>query len=142
MNNPSIICRKLQVAAINSAVEIDLTGQVCADSFGAKVISGVGVQMNFMRGAALSGNSKPIIALPNQTKHGHPRFVAQLKPGAGVVTTRLHVQFVATEYGVDQLYGKTLSERDQSLIAIAHPSDRERLLQSFFKNFSNKNYQS
>ncbi len=135
VNNPNIICRNPQVAAINSAVEIDLTGQVCADSIGAKIISGVGGQMDFMRGAALSERGKPIIALPSQTKHGLPRIVAQLKPGAGVVTTRSHVHYVVTEYGVAQLYGKTLSERAQSLIAVAHPNDRDSLSRSFFEIF-------
>ncbi len=135
VNNPNIICRNPKVTAVNSAVEIDLTGQVCADSVGAKIISGVGGQMDFMRGAALSENGKPIIALPSQTKHGQPRIVAQLKPGAGVVTTRSHVHFVVTEYGVAQLNGKTLSERAQSLIAIAHPNDRDDLTRSFFEIF-------
>ncbi len=135
VNNPNVICRNPKVAAVNSAVEIDFTGQVCADSIGAKIISGVGGQMDFMRGATLSEGGKPIIALPSRTKDGRPRIVAQLKPGAGVVTTRSHVHYVVTEYGVAQLNGKTLSERVKSMIAIAHPNDREHLSRSFFEIF-------
>ncbi len=135
VNNPNVICRNPKVAAINSAVEIDFTGQVCADSIGAKIISGVGGQMDFMRGATLSEGGKPIIALPSRTKDGQPRIVAQLKPGAGVVTTRSHVHYVVTEYGVAQLNGKTISERVKSMIAISHPNDRDHLSRSFFEIF-------
>lgn len=127
VNNPNVICRNKNVVAINSAVEVDLSGQVCADSIGGRIISGVGGQMDFMRGAALSERGKPIIALPARTKHGKSRLVASLKQGAGVVSTRAHVHYVVTEYGVADLYGKTLSERAKALIAIAHPSDREEL---------------
>ncbi|MBS1972605.1 MAG: acetyl-CoA hydrolase/transferase family protein [Bdellovibrionales bacterium] len=127
VNNPNVICRNKKVVAINSAVEVDLTGQVCADSIGSKIISGVGGQMDFMRGAALSEGGKPIIALPSRTKDGRSRLVPSLKPGAGVVTTRAHVQFIVTEYGIADLYGKTLHERAQALIEIAHPEDREDL---------------
>lgn len=127
VNNPNVICRNKKVAAINSAVEVDLTGQVCADSIGHKIISGVGGQMDFMRGAALSQGGKPIIALPARTKSGKSRLVSELNPGAGVVTTRSHVHFIVTEYGIADLYGKTLYERAKALIDIAHPEDRERL---------------
>lgn len=121
------IARNPKVVAINSAVEIDLTGQVVADSIGNRIISGVGGQMDFMRGASLSPGGKAIIALPSRTKKGRSRLVATLQPGAGVVTTRAHVHHVVTEYGAADLYGKTLSERAKSLIRIAHPGDREEL---------------
>jgi acyl-CoA hydrolase len=127
INNPTIIARNPKVTAINSAVEIDLTGQVCADSVGHRIISGVGGQMDFIRGASLSVGGKPIIALPSRTKKGESRIVPTLKPGAGVVTTRQHVHYVITEYGIADLYGKTLHERARALIGIAHPEDREAL---------------
>lgn len=106
-NNPQNIIRNPKVTAINSAVEIDLTGQVCSDSIGRRVISGVGGQMDFIRAAQLSEGGKPIIALPSQTK-GVSKIVPELKPGAGVVTTRSHVHYVVTEYGIANLYGKTI----------------------------------
>lgn len=127
VNRVSVINRNPKVTAINSAIEIDLTGQVCADSIGHRVISGVGGQMDFMRGAMTSQGGKPIIALTSRTKKGAPRIVPTLKPGAGVVTTRAHVRFIITENGAVDLYGKTLSERAQLLISIAHPDDQEAL---------------
>lgn len=131
INNPTIIARNPKVTAINSAVEIDLTGQVCADSVGHRIISGVGGQMDFIRGASLSVGGKPIIALPSRTKKGESRLVPTLKPGAGVVTTRQHVHYVITEYGIADLYGKTLHERARALIQIAHPDDREGLVRAW-----------
>ncbi len=127
VNDPHIIAKNPKVTAINSAVEVDLTGQVCADSIGSRVISGVGGQMDFIRGASLSEGGKPIIALPSRTIRGEPRIVATLRQGAGVVTTRAHVQYVVTEYGIADLYGRTLRERARLLTAIAHPDDREAL---------------
>lgn len=127
VNNPAIIARNPKVTAINAAVEVDLTGQVCADSVGRRIISGVGGQMDFIRGASLSPGGKPIITLPSRTSKGEPRLVPTLKPGAGVVTTRQHVHYVITEWGVADLYGKTLHERARALIQIAHPDDREAL---------------
>lgn len=127
VNNPNVISRNSKVVAINSAVEVDLSGQVCADSIGSRIISGVGGQMDFMRGAALSPGGKPIIALSARTKHGKSRLVPSLKQGAGVVSTRAHVQYIVTEYGVADLYGKTLNERAKALIQIAHPEDREQI---------------
>jgi acyl-CoA hydrolase len=115
------------VTAINSAIEVDITGQICADSIGTKPYSGVGGQIDFMTGAALSEGGKPIIALPSRTKRGEPRIVPTLKPGAGVVTTRAHAHYVVTEYGVAFLHGKSLRQRAHALIAIAHPDDREML---------------
>jgi 4-hydroxybutyrate CoA-transferase len=127
VNDPENIRRNPKVVAVNSAIEIDLTGQVCADSIGARIYSGVGGQMDFMRAAAVCPGGKPIIALPSRTRKGLSRIVSTLKPGAGVVTTRGHVHFVVTEYGVAELYGRNLRERAKALIAIAHPEDRERL---------------
>ena len=133
INNPTTIARNPKVVAINSAVEIDLTGQVCADSIGSRIISGVGGQMDFIRGASLSLGGKPIIALTSRTKNKAPRIVPVLKPGAGVVTTRAHMHYVVTEYGIASLYGKTLGERAKALIEIAHPEDREYLAQAWHR---------
>lgn len=127
VNNPAVIAQNANVVAINSAVEIDLTGQVCADSIGKRIISGVGGQMDFMRGAALSSGGKSVIALSSRTKTGSPRIVTALKENAGVVTTRADIHYVVTEYGVADLFGKTLSERANALIQIAHPEDRDML---------------
>jgi len=127
VNETSVIRRNPKMVAINSAVEIDLTGQVCADSIGTYQYSGIGGQMDFMRGAALSEGGKPIIALPSQTNKGVSRIVPYLKQGAGVVTTRGHIHYVVTEYGIAYLYGKNLRQRAKALINIAHPNDRESL---------------
>jgi 4-hydroxybutyrate CoA-transferase len=127
VNNVEVIKKHPKVTAINSAIEIDLSGQVCADSIGSKIYSGVGGQMDFIRGASLSQEGLPIIALPSRTKNGKSKIVPMLKPGAGVVTTRAHVHYVVTEYGIVNLYGKTLEERKNLLISIAHPDDREVL---------------
>jgi acyl-CoA hydrolase len=126
-NDTAVIRRNPKVTAINSAIEVDLTGQVCADSIGDRHYSGVGGQMDFIRGAALSEGGKPIIALPSVTSRGEPRIVNYLKPGAGVVTTRAHVHFVVTEHGIADLWGKNLRQRAAALIAIAHPSHRDAL---------------
>ena len=126
-NNPDIIGRNPQVVAINSAVEIDLTGQVCADSVGTHIISGVGGQIDFMRSASLSKNGKTIIAIPSRTDRGESKIVSCLKKGAGVVTTRAHIHYVVTEYGVVDFFGKTLRERAKALTSIAHPEEREEL---------------
>lgn len=127
VNNPRNIARNPKVVAINSALEIDLTGQVCADSLGHMIYSGVGGQMDFIRGSSLSLGGKPIIALPSQTNKGVSKISACLKPGAGVVTTRSHIHYVATEFGVVNLYGKSLGERAKLLISISHPSHHEEL---------------
>jgi 4-hydroxybutyrate CoA-transferase len=127
VNDVDVIRQNPKVTAINSAIEVDLTGQVCADSIGTRVYSGVGGQMDFIRGASLSEGGKPIIALPSTTSKGESRIVSVLKQGAGVVTTRAHVHYVVTEYGVAYLYGQNLRQRAKQLIDIAHPDHRERL---------------
>ena len=127
-NDPEVIARNDKMVAINSAIEIDLTGQVCADSIGHKLYSGVGGQVDFLRGAARSRGGKSVIALPSTAASGRiSRIVAELQPGAGVVTTRGDVHYIATEYGVADLYGKTLRQRAAALIGIAHPDYREEL---------------
>jgi acyl-CoA hydrolase len=128
VNDTSVIRKNDKVTAINSAIEIDLTGQVCADSIGTTIYSGVGGQMDFIRGASLSEGGKPIIALPSITSHGESKIVATLKEGAGVVTTRANVHYIVTEYGIADLYGKNIAQRAQALIDIAHPEHRESLL--------------
>ena len=127
VNKVDVILKNPKVIAINSAIEIDLTGQVCADSIGCKIYSGVGGQMDFIRGAALSEGGKPIIALTSTTRGGASKIVPFLKQGAGIVTTRAHVHYVVTEYGVANLYGKTIEERVRLLIEIAHPAHRAEL---------------
>jgi acyl-CoA hydrolase len=127
-NDTAVIRRNPKVVAINSAIQIDLTGQVCADSIGDRIYSGIGGQMDFIRGAALSPGGKPIIALPSRAMGGKvSRIMPQLTPGAGVVTTRGHVHWVITEYGAVNLHGKTLRERGEALISIAHPDFRSEL---------------
>jgi len=135
VNNPRNIARNPKVVAINSAIEVDLTGQVCADSLGHHIYSGVGGQMDFIRGASLSEGGKPIIALLSQTAKGHSKISACLKAGAGVVTTRAHIHYVVTENGVANLYGKSLHERAKALIEIAHPDHREGLEREWFNNY-------
>lgn len=127
VNNTDVIRKNPKVTAINSAIEIDLTGQICADSIGCKIYSGVGGQMDFIRGASLSEGGKPIIAMTSTTRKGASKIVPFLQQGAGVVTTRAHVHYVVTEYGVAYLYGKTIEERVRLLIDIAHPDHREAL---------------
>lgn len=135
VNDVSVILRNPKVVAINSALEIDITGQVCADSIGTYQFSGIGGQMDFMRGAALSEGGKPIIALPSTTSKGISRIVPCLKEGAGVVTTRGHIHYIATEYGVVNLYGRNMEQRARLLISIAHPDHRETLEKAYFDRF-------
>jgi acyl-CoA hydrolase len=135
VNDASIIRQNPKAVSVNSAIEIDITGQVCADSIGIYQFSGVGGQMDFMRGASLSEGGKPIIALSSTTKNGESKIVPMLKPGAAVVTTRAHVHHVVTEFGVANLYGKNLAQRAKSLIEIAHPSHREMLSKAVFERF-------
>lgn len=135
VNDPHIIKQNPKVVAINSAVEVDVTGQICSDSIGTYQYSGVGGQMDFMRGAALSQGGKPIIALPSRTQKGVSRIVPYLKQGAGVVTTRAHAHYIITEYGSAYLFGKNLRQRAKALINIAHPDDREGLEKACFERF-------
>jgi len=134
VNDVSVIKQNPKMIAINSALEIDVTGQVCADSMGANLYSGVGGQMDFIRGASLSNGGKAIIALPSQTKKGISKIVPHLKQGAGVVTTRAHVQYVVTEYGIANLYGKTVKQRVRELVKIAHPNHREAIEEGYFES--------
>lgn len=135
VNDTKVIRQNNKVVAVNSAIEIDLTGQVCSDSIGTYQFSGVGGQMDFMRGAALSDGGKPIIALPSTTHNGESKIVPLLKNGAGVVTTRAHVHYVVTEYGVAYLFGKNLKQRAVALMNIAHPMHREWLEKEIYKRF-------
>ena len=138
INDTREIRKNPKVAAINSAIEIDMTGQVCADTIGTKHFSGVGGQMDFIRGAALSPGGKPIIALPSVTARGESRIVPQLRPGAGVVTTRAHVQYVVTEYGIVNLFGKNFRQRIEAMASIAHPDFREEIMRRGHELFGRK----
>lgn len=135
VNDAYVIAKNPKVVAINSAIEIDLTGQVCADSMGTYQFSGVGGQMDFIRGANLSEGGKPIIAMNSMTSKGTSKIVPFLKQGAGVVTTRAHVHYVISEYGIANLYGKNLRQRAYALIELAHPNHREDLLREAFERF-------
>lgn len=131
VNDTARIRKNPKMVAINSAIEVDVTGQVCADSIGARMYSGVGGQMDFIRGASLSPGGKAIIALPSITKRGESRIVPYLKQGAGVVTTRSHVQYIITENGIADLYGKTLKQRVSEMVKIAHPSHQEAVEKAY-----------
>jgi len=133
VNDTARIRKNPKMVAINSAIEVDVTGQVCADSIGAKMYSGVGGQMDFIRGASLSEGGKAIIALPSITKRGESRIVPHLKQGAGVVTTRSHVQYIITENGIADLYGKTLKQRFNEMVRIAHPTHQESIQRAYFE---------
>ena len=135
VNDAYVIAKNPKVVAINSAIEIDITGQVCADSMGTYQFSGVGGQMDFIRGANLSEGGKPIIAMPSITSKGASKIVPFLKQGGGVVTTRAHVHYVITEHGIANLYGKNLRQRAYALIDLAHPNHREELLREAFQRF-------
>ena len=141
VNDTAIIRTNPKVTAINSAIEVDITGQVCSDSIGTYQYSGVGGQMDFMRGAALSEGGKPIIALPSTTSKGISRIVPTLKPGAGVVTTRAHAHYIITEYGVAYIYGKNMKQRAKALIEIAHPNHREALEKEAFNRFKSYEFE-
>jgi acyl-CoA hydrolase len=134
-NDTNLIARNPKVTAINSAIEIDLTGQVCADSIGQRHFSGVGGQMDFIRGATISEGGKPIFAISSATPKGISKITPTLKEGAGVTTTRAHVHYVVTEYGVVNLFGKNLYERAKALISIAHPDHREMLNKAAYERF-------
>lgn len=137
VNNVKNIVLNPKVTAVNTCIEIDLTGQICADSLGSYMYSGVGGQVDFLRGAALGldGLGKPVIAIESITKNGESKIVPLLKRGAGVVTTRAHVHYVVTEYGIAYLFGKTLLQRAHELINVAHPQHREMLERAAFERF-------
>ena len=137
VNDPRILSLNNKVTAINSAIEVDLTGQVCSDSIGTYQFSGIGGQMDFIRGAALSKGGKPIIALPSETNKGISRIVPYLKQGAGVVTTRGHIHWVVTEFGAVDLFGMNMNKRAKALISIAHPKHREELERATSERFKN-----
>jgi acyl-CoA hydrolase len=141
VNDTAIIRTNPKVTAINSAIEVDITGQVCSDSIGTYHYSGVGGQMDFVRGAALSEGGKPIIALPSMTTNGVSRITAFLKQGAGVVTTRAHAHYIVTEYGSAFLYGKNMKQRAKALIEIAHPNHREELERAAFERFKSYEFE-
>ena len=126
-NDPFVIAQMPKMVSVNSAIEIDITGQVVSDSIGPKIFSGFGGQVDFIYGASRSKGGKPIIAMPSTTKKGESKIVGFLRQGAGVVTTRAHVRYIVTEYGIADLYGKSLRERARSIIDIAHPDHRENL---------------
>lgn len=135
-NDPAVIKQNPKVVAINSAIEIDVTGQVVADSIGTRIYSGVGGQIDFMRGSAISEGGKPIIAFTSRTNRGESRIVPYIKEGAGVVTTRAHVHWVVTEYGIAELHGKCIRERAHALRDIAHPDDRASLDEAIHMRFN------
>lgn len=137
VNDTSVIRTNPKVTSINGAIEIDITGQICSDSIGTYHYSGVGGQMDFIRGAALSDGGKPIITIPSVTSKGISRIVPFLKQGAGVVTTRAHAHYIVTEYGVAFLLGKNMHQRARALIEIAHPDHREMLERAAFERFKN-----
>lgn len=134
-NDPFIIAQNPKACAINSAIEVDLTGQICADSIGERIFSSVGGQHDFMYGCSLAEGGRTFIALPSRTTKGKAKIVPTLTPGAGVVTTRFQTQFVATEWGIAYLRGKSLAQRAKALIAIAHPDDREELERAACERF-------
>lgn len=134
-NDPFVIAKNPKVTAINSALQVDITGQVCADSLGTKFYSGVGGQIDFIYGASLSQGGKAIIAMPSATNKGVSKISPILTPGAGVVTTRNHIHWFVTEYGAVNLYGKSLQERAKLIISVAHPDAREELDRAAFERF-------
>ena len=134
-NDPYIIAKNPKVTAINSAISVDITGQVNADSIGTRFWSGVGGQVDFIRGASLSEGGKPIIAMPSITNKGATKICNTLMPGSGVVTSRFHIHWLVTEFGAAYLYGKTLQERAKAIIAIAHPNHQEALDKEAFERF-------
>lgn len=135
VNDPRVISQNPKVTAINSAIEIDLTGQACSDSIGTYQYSGIGGQMDFIRGAAFSERGKPIIALPSTTNKGVSRIVPFLKKGAGVVTTRGHIHWVVTEFGAVNLFGMNMEQRAKALITLAHPDHKEILEKEYYERF-------
>ena len=140
-NDPRIISLNPNVVSINSAIEVDLTGQVCADSIGTRIFSGTGGQLDFVRGSSLSDGGKSIIAFASRTNKGKSKIVSVLNQGAGVVTPRADVNWIVTEYGAVDLFGRSIQERAKLLISIAHPDDREALDRAAFERFGPHYYQ-
>ena len=136
-NDPYVISRNPKVASVNSATQVDLTGQVCADSVGHRIISGTGGQLEFVRGASMSKGGISIIAIASRAKDGTSKIVPSLDFSSGVVTPRADVQWIVTEYGAVNLRGKSLQERAKLLISIAHPEDREMLEKEAFLRYGN-----
>ena len=134
-NRVNNIATNPKVTAINSALQVDITGQVCADSIGIKFYSGVGGQIDFLRGASLSNGGKPIIAMPSVTAKGVSKIAPILTPGAGVVSTRANIHWLITEFGAVNLYGRTLQDRAKLIISIAHPDHQEELDKAAFERF-------
>jgi acyl-CoA hydrolase len=134
-NDPYVIAKNPKMTSINSALQIDFTGQVCADSLGRKFYSGVGGQVDFVYGASLSQGGKSIIAMPSCTNKGASKISPVILEGGGVVTTRAHVHYIVTEFGAVDLYGKSLQERAKLMISIAHPDHREELVRAAFERF-------
>jgi acyl-CoA hydrolase len=134
-NRVSVIAQNPKVTAINSALQVDITGQVCADSIGTIFYSGVGGQIDFLRGASLSSGGKPIIAMHSATAKGISKIAPILTPGAGVVSTRANIHWLVTEYGAVNLYGRTLQDRAKLIMSIAHPDAREELDRAAFERF-------
>ena len=135
VNDPYVIRQNPNMKAINSATEVDITGQISADSIGTRIFSGTGGQLEFVRGASMSEGGKSITAFASRTNKGKNKIVAQLNPGAGVVTPRADAHWIVTEYGAVDLYGKSLQERARLMISIAHPDDRETLDRAAFERF-------
>lgn len=140
VNDTRVIRANPKVVAINSAIEVDITGQVCADSIGTYQFSGVGGQMDFIRGASLADGGKPIIALPSATKKGQSKIVASIKEGAGIVTTRAHMHYLITEYGIAYLFGKSLRQRAYEIMKIAHPDHRESIEKEIIRRFGTRQH--
>ena len=134
-NDPWVISRNPHMKAINSATEVDLTGQISADSIGTRIFSGTGGQVEFVKGATMSKGGKSITAFASRTNKGKSKIVSLLNPGAGVVTPRADAHWIVTEYGAVDLYGKSLQERAKLMISIAHPDDREQLEREAFERF-------
>ena len=134
-NDPWTISRNPSMIAINSATEVDLTGQISADSIGTRIFSGTGGQLDFVRGATMSDGGKSVTAFASRTNKGKNKIVSLLNPGAGVVTPRSDAHWIVTEFGAVDLYGKSLQERAKLLISIAHPDDREKLDREAFERF-------
>ena len=138
VNNPAVICKNVGITSINSAIQVDLTGQVVASTMGHKIFSGVGGQLDFIRGAAMAKNGVSIIAFPSTTGKGVSKIVPDITPGSMITTTNHDVDYIVTEYGIAKLRGKTLKGRAKALIKIAHPDFRGELIKAYEDRFKDK----